>query len=101
MALNELIGANLPLYQKEVEILSATQLDLLKAVASGEVQLTSARVMQNYKLGTPRNVSKNKIVLTRNDIIQFNANKYEFLDPAFELWFRQEFLNQSFEKSMV
>lgn len=95
-ALNELIQANAPLYQKEVEILSNTQLNLLRAIAHGEAQLTSAKVMQKYSLGTPRNVSKNKTILINNDMVQKNDGKDEFLDPAFELWFRKQFLNQPY-----
>lgn len=36
MALNELIRANLPLFRKEIETISASQLNLLKAAANGE-----------------------------------------------------------------
>jgi hypothetical protein len=95
-ALNELISANMPLYQKEMEILSSTQLNLLKAVAKGEKQLTSGRVMQEYRLGTPRNVSKNKLMLVNNDIIGEEDGSFCFMDPAFELWFRKSFLNESY-----
>jgi hypothetical protein len=95
-SLNELINANTPFYQKEVESISTTQLNLLKAVVQGETQLTSAAVMQKYKLGTPRNVSKNKIILINNDIIHEVNNKYELLDPAFELWFLKQFFNKPF-----
>ncbi len=98
IALIELINANTPLYQNEIVQLSVTQLNLLRAIAGGANQLTSAKVMQEYFLGTPRNVSKNKTILIDNDIIQFSNNKYEFLDPAFELWFRHHYLNQSFHK---
>ena len=94
-ALSELIAANLPLYQNEIESLSNTQVNLLKALAMGELKLTSASVMQDYNLGTPRNVSKNRTVLLQKDIIQKAANGYEFLDPGFELWFRDIFLGQS------
>jgi uncharacterized protein len=93
-ALSELLNANMPLYQKEMEIISTTQLNLLKAVAKGEKQLTSERVMRDFRLGTPRNVSKNKAILINNDIIAESVNGYFFLDPAFELWFRQSFLNE-------
>ncbi|MCX6259937.1 MAG: ATP-binding protein, partial [Bacteroidia bacterium] len=93
-ALNELINANMPFYQKETEIMSPTQLNLMKAVAGREKQLTSARVMKDYRLGTPRNVSKNKTLLINNDIIGESEKGYYFLDPAFELWFRKSFLNQ-------
>jgi hypothetical protein len=95
-ALTELIQANSPLYQKEIESISSTQLNLLKAVAHGERQFTSGVVMQNYQLGTPRNVSKNKTILINNDLIHEVNGKYEFLDPAFELWFKKQFFNQTY-----
>jgi hypothetical protein len=94
-ALNELLNANLPLYQKETEILSSTQLNLLKAVASGEKHLTSAETMIKYHLGTPRNVSKNKSVLLNKDILGESEGSFFFLDPAFEIWYRKVFLNAS------
>jgi hypothetical protein len=95
-ALNELIQANSPLYQKEVETISVTQLNLLKAVAKGENQLTSTAVMQKYHLGTPRNVSKNKIILINNDIIHKLNQQFEFVDPAFELWFKKQYFQQPY-----
>jgi hypothetical protein len=95
-ALKELIQANTPLYQKEVESLSNTQINLLKAVAKGETKYTSTSVMQQYALGTPRNVSKNKQILINNDLIHELNGEYEFLDPAFELWFKKQFFNRPF-----
>lgn len=95
-ALIELMNANLPLYQKETEILSNTQINFLKAVAMGETQMTSTNVMQKYQLGTPRNASKNKEILIKNDIIEFTDGRYEFMDAAFELWFKKQFLGIGF-----
>ena len=60
-------------------------MNLLKAVAKGEKQLTSARVMNGYRLGTPRNVAKNRDLLINNDVIGETDGSYCFLDPAFEL----------------
>lgn len=97
IALRELINANTPLYQNEIENISYTQLNLLKAVAKGETQFTSAAVMQKHLLGTPRNVSKNKTLLINNDIIHKINNLFEFIDPAFELWFKKQFFNQFFQ----
>ncbi len=94
--LKELINANYPLYQKEVENLSQTQLNLLKAVAKSETQFTSTVVMQKYALGTPRNVSKNKSILINADIIHEIDGKYEFVDPAFELWFNKNYFKQNY-----
>lgn len=95
LALEELINANMPLFQKEVEIISTTQLNLLKAIVKNETKYTSARVMQEYKLGTPRNVSKNIQSLLKKDIIDYSDNNYLFLDPLFEIWFKKYILNQS------
>ncbi len=97
-ALKELIQANTPLYQKETESISNTQLNLLKAVAKEETRFTSTTVMQEYHLGTPRNVSKNKETLINNDLIHEINGVYEFLDPAFELWFKKQFFNQQYSK---
>lgn len=97
-ALSELINANMPLYQKDIESISNTQLNLLKAILQGEKQFTSTAVMNRYMLGTPRNVSKNKQILINNDLVYLNPNgAFEFVDPAFELWFRNQFFNQSYK----
>ena len=93
-AITELLAANSPLYQKEVEIMSSTQLNLLKAIIHGASKLTSVKVMKTHRLGTPRNVSKNKTKFINNDIIHKVAHQYEMLDPAFELWFKQHFFDQ-------
>lgn len=95
-ALTELIYANSPLYQKEIENLSGSQLNLLKAVIMQETQFTSTAVMQKYHLGTPRNVVKNKMLLINKDIIQLIDGKMELVDPAFELWFKKQFNNKSY-----
>jgi len=97
-ALTELINANGPLYQSEVENLSQTLFNLLKAVAAGETQFSANRVMQNFNLGTPRNAMKNKAILINNDIIQQAEGHFEFIDPAFEIWFRLNFMNKPLSK---
>ena len=97
-SLYEVINANSPLFQKEIETMSITQLNLLKAICSGETQLTSNDTMQKYRLGTPRNVSKNKAILINNDMISNGGGKYEFLDPVFELWFRKMYFNEDYLK---
>ena len=86
-----MIYANIPFYQKEVESLSPTRLNLLKAIANGETQLTSTRVVDLYKLGTPNNVLKNKKILIEEDIVDESSDVLVFLDPAFEFWFRKQF----------
>lgn len=93
-ALDELIFANAPFYEKEVESLSPTRLNLLKAIANGETQLSSAAVIERYKLGTPRNALKNKKILIDNDLIDESGGELALLDPAFERWFRKQYFGQ-------
>ncbi len=95
-SLIELIGANSPLYQMEVENLSNTQVNLLKAILSGEKKFTAAKVMDKYRLGTPRNVSKNKTILLKSDIIHETNGTFEMLDPAFELWFKKNYFRKDY-----
>ncbi|MBC7391519.1 MAG: ATP-binding protein [Opitutaceae bacterium] len=93
-SLEELLQHNEALYQMEIESISTTQINLLKAVSECETQFTAAQVMQDYRLGTPRNVAKNKDVLRNADFIDIQNGKAEFLDPAFELWFRKYFIRK-------
>lgn len=95
-ALNELIYANTPLYQKEVESLSVSQLNLMKAIAMGEEQLSASKTILKYKLGTSANVTKNKTILLNHDLIHGSGGKYEFLDPAFHLWFCKQYFGKEF-----
>jgi hypothetical protein len=93
-ALQLVMDANTPLYQFTCETLSNTAINVLKAVASGESQLTSAEVMRTYRIGTPRNVTKTRDALEGKDIIERTQEGYAFLDPGFELWFKREFLGK-------
>lgn len=95
-ALSELIHANTPLYQREIESLTIMQINLLKAIVNNETQLTAAAVMKNYTLGTPRNVSKNRDILINNDLIDRTEDGFELLDPAFELWFLKMFYGKDY-----
>ncbi len=93
-ALDLLIAANQPLYMRECGIMSRTQVNLIKAVLSGETRLTSTAVMQEFQLGTPRNVQKARMALEGNDVIGKTMNGYERLDPGFARWFGREFLGR-------
>jgi hypothetical protein len=98
-AFSELIHANTPLYMREVEGLSLTQLNLLKAISKKEEKLSSVEILQKYRLGTSASVVKNKAILLKSDIIDDIGGKLSFLDPAFELWFLKQYFNQKIEIS--
>jgi uncharacterized protein len=90
-AQEEMINHNTFLFQEDLESLSATQINLIKAISEGETQFTAKAVMDKYRLGSPRNVSRNKDVLRYKDIIDTNESRLSFLDPLFEIWLKKIF----------
>lgn len=81
------------LYQRETERLSETQLNFMKALASGITDgFSNKEIIQKYKLGTSANVSKMKKALVDKEFIEVTGKSASFLDPAFELWFIRELL---------
>jgi hypothetical protein len=88
-AMNLVLRSHVLHYQDICDALSNTQLNLLFAILAGETKLTAAKTMQRYKLGTPRNVSKNKNTLVERDIVEFHGQSISFNDPIFEYWLRQ------------
>lgn len=90
-ALEELIQANSPLFQREAEFLSKTQRNLLKAITKKATQFTGVKTMNDFNLGTPNNVRKNIAILAKNDIIDYTNKHMEVLDPVFEIWFKRVF----------
>lgn len=88
-AMDLVISSNALHYQDICDSLSNTQLNLIKAILSGERKLTSMEVMHQYRLGTPRNVSKNKQLLIQRDIIEVRGKNIFFSDPIFAYWLKQ------------
>ena len=86
-AIQQVIDANRPLYQNECDALTASQINLLVAIADNEQYLTSVETMNRYKMGTPQNISKNRKALQNRDIIERTKEGYVFLDPVFKRWF--------------
>lgn len=91
-SIENVINTNSIFYQDTSDNLSNTQINLLSAIANNSEQLFAVDTMKTYKLGTPRNISKNKDVLQNKDIIDFSDQKPLFVDPFFELWFTKYFI---------
>jgi len=92
-AIDQVLEANLPLYQNECDALTASQLNLLIAVANDEQCLTAVETLNTYNIGTPQNVSKNKKMLQNRDIIENTKEGFDFLDPVFKRWFVKMYIN--------
>lgn len=88
-ALEMMIHENSILYLKEIENLSNTQVNMMKALCDEVQQLSAAETLQKYSLGTSANVSRIKAALEQKEIIDFLGPIPEFIDPIFELWLKQ------------
>ena len=93
-AFNQVLNTHTSLFKRECEAMTSTQLNLLVAIANNEKAFTSSAVMQKYALGTPQNVSKNKVLLQRRDLVDLTKQGFVFLDPVFEYWFKAEYLQK-------
>jgi hypothetical protein len=91
-AIEEMINHSAFMFQADLENLSGTQINLIKAIAAGETQLTSKHTGDKYRLGTLRNVLKNKELLRSRDILDAQGAQLSFLDPVFEIWLKRMFI---------
>jgi len=88
-SLDELIEQNAPLYIKDTETLSNTQVNFLKLlIESQRKDFFSKELIQEYNLGTPGNVTKIRSALINKEIIHLVNSKYELVDPVFRLWLK-------------
>jgi len=74
------------LFSAITERLSAIQLGVLRAILSGEEQLTSQRTLSKYRLGTSANVVRVKRGLIESEVIDDTGQEINFLDPIYKYW---------------
>lgn len=89
--LEELLDQYTILYQKEVEQLTNTQLNFLKALCNKVEQLSSSATLREYKLGTSANISRIKTALENKEIIDTSGKQIFINDPLFECWLKRRF----------
>ena len=91
-AVNDLLNQNALFYQREIESLSNYQIKFLLAIAEGvKDKYTSIEIIEKYKLGTSANIIKIIKALGNKEIIDPEYKPIEFIDPSFQLWFKQNF----------
>ena len=76
------------LFTNITESLSNKQMALLKAIISGEKQLSSQSTILNYNLGTSANVLRLKQSLLAREIIDITADQIDLQDPMYKYWLR-------------
>jgi AAA+ ATPase superfamily predicted ATPase len=90
-ALDELLINNEILFRREVESVTPLQLRYLKALVNKEMHISSAKVIRDYQLGSPGNLSTIKSALETKEIIDFFEKEPAFVNPLFEYWLRHHF----------
>jgi len=74
------------LFVGQIEGMTATQVNFLRAVLNGETNFSSQEVLKNYRLGASSNLKKIKAALLSKEIIDIQGKKVDILDPVFKLW---------------
>lgn len=91
LGLKQVLNINTPMFQNDTENLSATQIEMLKAIVEGETHFSSQTAKQLYRLGNPNTIVKNKQALQNKDIIEKQGQRFVFVDPMYQLWFKNEY----------
>ena len=79
------------LFVGQIETMTSTQINFLKAVLDNETAFASQENLKKYRLGSSANIKKIKTALISREIIDISAHKVSILDPIFELWLREDF----------
>jgi hypothetical protein len=75
-----------PQYEREWELLSGVQRNVLRAVADGQTRFLSGEIMEAYGLRSIGGVQKSLRFLTENQYLVKTDKKYEFDDQWFRHW---------------
>ena len=89
--LKQMINTNSPMFQNDTETMAASQIEMLRAIKDGVVQLSSAAARTRYNLGNPNTINKNKRILQQKDIVEYKGEGLVFVDPIYRLWFSLEY----------
>ncbi|MGM9713234.1 MAG: ATP-binding protein [Prevotella sp.] len=85
----QVVNINTPMFQNDIEGITSSQRELLRAISNGEKQLSSATAKERYSLGNPNTLAKNKRILQEKDIIEkVDDGSFCIIDPVFRLWMK-------------
>ncbi|GBU06930.1 ATPase [Bacteroidales bacterium] len=73
------------------ESLNNNQINFLKAMVAGEVELSSAATIAKYRLTSSANVSRARKALLTKDILDNRANVISFQDPMYYYWLKNSY----------
>ncbi len=77
------------LFQSSTDLLSNTQVNLLKAISHDVEKLSSKDTIERYRLGTSANVIRIKKALINKEVLDFFDGKPTILDPVYKHWLKR------------
>jgi AAA+ ATPase superfamily predicted ATPase len=83
------------LFATITESLTTNQINLLKAILSGEKALSSQESIKKYRLVSSSNINRSKKSLVEKDILDEKAGAIEFQDPMYKYWLVYTYFNQT------
>jgi hypothetical protein len=93
-SIDDLLTQNSPLYIKDAESLSNSQINFCEMLILGKNNIIySSENINKYKLGTTGNISKIISALIKKEIIHKINGNFDFIDPAFKLWLNNTYFS--------
>jgi len=87
-----LIRQTSALFKRQLANLTAFQMNYLKAIDAGiHDGFSSAKVLEDYRLGSKSNVSRIEKVLLGKELIEKKEDGVFFADPVFAYWFHRDY----------
>ena len=88
-ARDTLLAIHVPRFKQSLLDLTGNQINLLHAIVDGVRKLSSAEMMERYRLNSSANVFRVKDALQKKEVITFDAEENaRIIDPLFEYWLR-------------
>lgn len=88
-SLTRLIDTNAPMFTSDLEKLTPSQREMLRAIVQGETKLTSQEALSRYHLGNPNTIIRNKKVLMEKSFVESEDGILTISDPIFKLWYQR------------
>ncbi len=88
-ARDRLLAVHVPRFKQTLLDLTGNQINLLHAIADGVQKLSSAEMMERYRLNSSANVFRVKDALQKKEVITFDGEENaRIIDPLFAWWLR-------------
>lgn len=88
---SRIIDTNEPMFTSDVEKLTPSQREMLKAIVSGISHMSSSLAASRFRLGNPNTITRNKHILQTKSFVDSNDGVLTIADPIFRRWFARKY----------